>query len=284
MEEFDEFGTTAAPNVVVLDGANILHRNQTEFSLARLKAVLREITLRGWPTLTVLKHGTLNHAMNSTGFPEADKTELNRMVTHGEIRLISKDGDRSIDDRFAIATALKNNGWVVSHDRYKDHYGALAELARETDVALLKERHIRVFFPDDVDDSPQFNPNLPTRKQSEAQERILTQLARSAPTNRSLTVVLKGNDFERHDHLLPVGRPIGRLEFGDKIDEKSRMGLSRVHLRIDADAEGHYFLTDLKSTNGIVMNGFKLPTDVPWPWKPEDKVQLARIRMKIHMA
>lgn len=281
MEEFDEFGTTAAPNVVVLDGANILHRTIAEFSLVRLKAVLREITARGWPTLTVLKYGTLNHAMNSSDLPDEDKTELHRMVTHGEIRLISKDDDRSVDDRFAIATALKNNGWVVSHDRYKEHYGALKELAREADVALLKERHIRVFFPEDVDDSPQFKPNLPNRKHSEAQERVLTQLATSSPANTSLTVVLKGNDFERHDHPLPVGRPIGRLDFGDKIDEKSRRGLSRVHLRIDVDSEGNSFVTDLKSTNGVVINGFKLPSDVPWPWKPEDRVQLARVKMKL---
>jgi hypothetical protein len=284
MEEFDEFGTTTAPNVVVLDGANLLHQSATSYSLVRLKSVLREITARGWPTLTVLKYGTLNHALSSDGFPEEDKTELNRMVTHGEIRLISKDGDRSIDDRFAIATALKNNGWVVSNDRYKDHYSALEELAREVDVALLKERHIRVFFPDNLEDSPCFKPELPTRKQSKAQERLLTQLATNMTANTSLSVRLKGNDFERHDHSLPVGRPIGRLEFGAKIDEKSRRGLSRVHLRIDVDVEGNYFVTDLSSTNGVVMNGFKLPSNVPWPWKPEDRIQLARLRMKLLLA
>jgi len=281
VEDFNEFGTTAAPNVVVLDGANILHRTIAEFTLVRLKAVLREITARGWPTLTVLKFGTLNHAMNSTSFPDEDKAELNRMVTHGEIRLISKDGDRSVDDRFAIATALKNNGWVVSHDRYKDHYGALEELAREADVALLKERHIRVFFPED-DDSPRFKPNLPNRKQSEAQERLLTQFSNGPPTKKTLSVLLNGNDFQRHERTLPVGCPIGRAEFGPQIDEKSRMGLSRIHLRIDTDEEGNFFVTDLNSTNGVVMNGFKLPPDVPWPWKPEDRLQLARLRVKLH--
>ena len=53
--------------------------------------------------------------------------------------------------------------------------------------------------------------------------------------------------------------------------------ISRNHLQLVYNAEGSLHVTDLGSTNGTFLNGFKLTSGVDKLLKPKDKLQLAGV-------
>ena len=78
-------------------------------------------------------------------------------------------------------------------------------------------------------------------------------------TNLSLRSAVSGQVFSLERPVTVIGRESGDiLLLGDS-------SASAKHARIIKDAEGHYFIVDLQSTNGVFINEQRLPSGVRQP-------------------
>ena len=83
---------------------------------------------------------------------------------------------------------------------------------------------------------------------------------------------------------------VGRAETGDgpvlnlESDGGKAWGVSRKHAVIQRDdTNDHLLLTDLNSTNGTVLNGYLLPSELPYPLKSGDEIQFGNLLIHIFL-
>lgn len=106
-------------NLVVLDGANIIHNNLKDGDLEpkRLLSAIEHCENKGWETVAALKHGTYIWAENHHDeLEEGDFELLDEMVDQGKIELISQNDE----DIFWIDTALEDKGYIITEDTFED--------------------------------------------------------------------------------------------------------------------------------------------------------------------
>ena len=110
-------------NCVVLDGANIIHDNRGgELTLEpkRLLSAIEHCVNKGWETIAALKHGTYWYAKNHPEeLEEGDFKILQKMIDDGKIELITQKDE----DIYWIDLALEKNGYIITHDTFKDRGG-----------------------------------------------------------------------------------------------------------------------------------------------------------------
>ena len=64
------------------------------------------------------------------------------------------------------------------------------------------------------------------------------------------------------------------------LDDGIEYGVSREHANIQPTDEG-FFLIDLNSTNGTILNGYRLPAKQPFPLKNGDEVRFGDLLIHV---
>lgn len=108
-------------DIVILDGANIIHDNLPNGELTlepkRLLSAIEHCENKGWETLAALKHGTYMWAKHHhSELEEGDFELLEEMIDQGKIELISQNDE----DIFWIDTALEDKGYIITEDTFED--------------------------------------------------------------------------------------------------------------------------------------------------------------------
>ena len=108
-------------DIVVLDGANIIHDNLPNGELTlepkRLLSAIEHCESKGWETFAALKHATYIWAENNSHeLEEGDFELLQQMVGDGKIDLIHQKDE----DIYWIDTALEDNGYIITQDKFND--------------------------------------------------------------------------------------------------------------------------------------------------------------------
>ena len=123
--------------IVVMDGANLIHDDTgiekyddvegsriIQILPDRLEAAINHCENLGWPTVACLKRGTYKWAANN---PESkyvgDISIIDRLISEGKVILLSAKKE----DIYWIDYALKENAWIVTHDRFNDKKGTQGE-------------------------------------------------------------------------------------------------------------------------------------------------------------
>ena len=122
---------------VVMDGANLIHDDTgiekyddvegsriIQILPDRLEAAINHCENLGWPTVACLKRGTYKWAATN---PESkyvgDISIIDRLISEGKVILLSAKKE----DIYWIDYALKENAWIVTHDRFNDKKGTQGE-------------------------------------------------------------------------------------------------------------------------------------------------------------
>ena len=108
-------------DIVVLDGANIIHDNLPNGELTlepkRLLSAIEHCENKGWETFAALKNATYIWAENNSHeLEEGDFELLQQMVGDGKIDLINQKDE----DIYWIDTALEDNGYIITQDKFND--------------------------------------------------------------------------------------------------------------------------------------------------------------------
>jgi hypothetical protein len=114
---------------VVLDAANIIHDDTgvkkfnedgdriIQILPERLEAAITHCEDLGWPTVACLKRGTYKWAATNPESPfVGDISIVDRLISEGKVILLSAQKE----DIYWIDYALKENAWIVTHDRFND--------------------------------------------------------------------------------------------------------------------------------------------------------------------
>ena len=122
-------------NLVVLDGANIIHDNlsngETTLEPKRLLSAIEHCVNRGWETIAALKHGTYWYAKkHSEELEEGDFKILQKMIDDGKIELIAQKDE----DIYWIDFALEKDGYIITHDTFKDRREEKRERSNYPDI------------------------------------------------------------------------------------------------------------------------------------------------------
>ena len=88
--------------------------------------------------------------------------------------------------------------------------------------------------------------------------------------------------------VITVGRAVEELPDGPvlnlEVDGGKGWGVSRKHALIQIDNNNeHLILTDLDSTNGTLLNGYRLPPDLPYPLKSGDEIFFGNLLIHIFL-
>ena len=107
--------------IVILDGANIIHDNLPNGDLTlepkRLLSAIEHCKNKGWETVAALKHATYIWAKkHSDDLEKGDFELLHQMVEDGNINLIHQKDE----DIYWIDTALEDNGYIITQDKFND--------------------------------------------------------------------------------------------------------------------------------------------------------------------
>ena len=121
---------------VVMDGANLIHDDTgikeyddegnriIQILPNRLEAAINHCENLGWPTVACLKRGTYKWAATNPDSPYVgDISIIDRLISEGKVILISAKKE----DIYWIDYAIKENAWIVTHDRFNDKDGAKGE-------------------------------------------------------------------------------------------------------------------------------------------------------------
>lgn len=88
------------------------------------------------------------------------------------------------------------------------------------------------------------------------------------------------------DHQIRIGRADPRAHHQPELDltedEGSVHGVSRLHAYIQSAGEA-IVLVDDNSTNGTLLNGFRLPADLPYPLHSGDEVRFGTLLVHVFL-
>lgn len=98
----------------------------------------------------------------------------------------------------------------------------------------------------------------------------------AAPVSTAAFVIERANDAARigeRIELIAFPFVLGRTMLALSAETE----VSRRHAEINRDAQGAYIITDLQSTNGVTINGQKIPPNVPHPVAPGTRIGLGQV-------
>ena len=278
---------------VVIDGNNAITEtvetnNQGKkrymFRLERLKNTIQAVEELGWQTKTVLKEGTyLSCLKENSTLTEPQKNILKQMKNLGMITLIPRRKDKDLDDKIMIQHALDHDSWILTGDSFrKDHIPRLLNEGKPEVVNEINKRRVELTFGPDHKPLFCLPKNLvalaATKVVSDTQNVELELLSGGCPVTLFLP------DVAEISGVLPMREPVGRqglLEIANSSTFKSAMNaVSRNHFKIDWDGN-HFYLTDLKSTNGTKINDLKIPAHQPQKLGDGDKISIGSVCMRL---
>ena len=142
--------------VVVVDGSNVIHANigtKKCFKVERIKNVIDKLKKLGYTYKVGMKKGTYHFIMNKATeeqISETDKMELVSLIDNLEVSLLNS----SKDDRWIHLAAIEFDGYILSHDQFRDEIAKWEEEGRSDIAKQVAERRIELEF---FNDSPIFN-------------------------------------------------------------------------------------------------------------------------------
>ena len=120
---------------------------------------------------------------------------------------------------------------------------------------------------------------------------LMGQQTEGAPEWSKIIIILPTSGrrlhFEQGQDIY-IGRSVeGSLhqpEINLEIDGGSELGVSRNHAVIQPDEQGNgIVIVDLNSTNGTLLNQFKLPPELPYPIKDGDEIQFGNLLIHVFL-
>lgn len=102
-----------------------------------------------------------------------------------------------------------------------------------------------------------------------------------APRGARLTVVASGDSgyAEGRQFALVALTTLGRDLSNDIVLPDSYA--SANHARIERDREGRFWLVDMASSNGTLLNGQRIPASKPVPLDPGDVIAIGKVQLKV---
>jgi hypothetical protein len=97
-----------------------------------------------------------------------------------------------------------------------------------------------------------------------------------APPQEASLLLLEG-ELEEHEYILSENTSIGRSPANDVVLKESK--ISRQHANINY-LDGHYVLTDLKSSNGVFVNGKKTEESI---LKDGDEISIGSFKFQFNL-
>lgn len=146
--------------VVVVDGSNVIHANvgsRKLFRVERIRNVIAKLNKLGYAYKIGMKSGTFNyiiHHASEEEISESDKKTLQTLADDIEISLLNSDKD----DRWIHLAAIEFDGYILSHDRFRDEIQQWKDEGRNDIADEIITRRVDLEF---FDDSPIFTlPSL----------------------------------------------------------------------------------------------------------------------------
>ena len=234
-------GPGGSMNGVVVDCANLIY-NRREVEIGRLISVLELIESKGWPCYAGLKEGTFYKITKYLEeIPDKQKSLLETLEAENRITLIpSKE-----DDRYLLRLSLEGEHYLVSNDKYRDWIKENPKLKREIESRLRKVVFIGLRPTIEI-------PDCPSKTIIGGQEK-----------GAGMEICIR--DESGNQHSFRILDTIGRDSF-----EKSSLEIlqpdhiSREHLQF-SKLGGQIVAIDLGSTNGTIVDGFRLVKNIPCP-------------------
>jgi len=196
-------------DIVVLDGANIIHDNLKTLEPKRLLSAIEHCVGKGWETVAALKHGTYTWARHHHHeLEEGDFEILQKMIDEGKIDLITQKDE----DIFWIDTALEDDGYIITEDTFEDkeYDGTIMQRERslypdrdweEIDQRTLKYSFIRGKFRcPNLPKKPDYVPDDSLEISQEENVRLKRELEEERAKNRALTAKMKTSTTAETDH------------------------------------------------------------------------------------
>lgn len=230
----------SARNGVVVDCANMLYRGG-EVEVGRLISVLRLIGSKGWPCYAGLKEGTYYMITKyKEEIPDKQKSLLETLLTENKITLIrSKE-----DDRYLLRLAIEGDHYLVSNDKYRDWMKENPKLKEDIQSRLKKVVFIGKQPTIEIPDCP-----------------AMTIIGKAPVDDAGTTVCI--SDSSGNEHNFGLLKTIGRSSFeGSPLYITKPEHISRSHLQFSRQ-NSELVVIDLGSTNGTVVDGFRLAKNVP---------------------
>lgn len=228
-------------NGVVVDCANLIY-NRKGVEIGRLISVLEFIESKGWPCYAGLKEGTFFKITKYLEeIPDKQKSLLETLEAENRITLIpSKE-----DDRYLLRLSLEGGHYLVSNDKYRDWIKENPKLKGDIESRLRKVVFIGLRPTIEI-------PDCPSKTIIGGQE-------------KGVGGEICIGDDSGNQHSFRILDTIGRDSF-----EKSSLEIpqpdhiSREHLQF-SKLGGQIVAIDLGSTNGTIVDGFRLVKNIPCP-------------------
>jgi hypothetical protein len=250
------FGYRMEP-VVVVDGSNVIHANagsRRYFSVARVENVIRKLNNLGYSYKVGMKAGTykyiLHHAEEDE-ISDEDKKKLESLVDKLEVWLL----DANQDDRWLHLAAIEFDGYILSHDQYRNEIEQWESEGRQDIVQEIKKRRVDLHFFEDapifdlpkVDDSaPSADPlsdeamdltevetDVTSDETVDAADEAMVLIPKETVKEAEVETELDAIDSLDETHVpmllrlregswrevqLPLGTPLGRVFFSECVD------------------------------------------------------------------
>jgi len=254
---------------VILDASNIITTGNgpsRRYVISRLPIVIQAIQKLGWPTLVGIKKKTFNHFLYHSEASDKEKKMMQKIVNSLSVSLI----DSEEDDLWLIQTAIKENGWILSEDRFRNEI----EKYSLTNPPIANEIKKRRCFLQFVGEKPQFK--IPKRDTSTI---INTRMKQSHKKISNIIKNLTTIDcqLKAANKQVPIsikfGIPIGRRHFTKVLDIPVMGTVSSGHFRIDKNGS-ILTITDIGSTNGTKLNGLLIAPHEPFILEKDTKYSL----------
>ena len=236
--------------VVVVDGSNVIHANagtRKYFSVARVKNVIGKLSKLGYTYKIGMKGKTYNYIMyhaEEDEINEEDKSTLEKLVNDLEVSLL----DAEQDDRWIHLAAIEFDGYILSHDQFRNEIKQWEEEGRHDIGEEIKKRRVELQF---FEDTPIFDLPPVVGEESDVHSPLDAERV-------SKPVASESSPEESGEDVDVWGEPISKET--DKETVKETFVEPEVHIE-DSPEETH--LPMLLRLQGGAWTEVQVPLDTP---------------------
>ncbi len=255
--------------VVVVDGSNVIHASAGSrrfFSVARVKNVIGKLSKLGYTYKIGMKGKTYKYIMyhaDEDEISDADKAALEKLVNDLEVSLL----DAEQDDRWIHLAAIEFDGYILSHDQFRDEIEQWEEEGRHDIVEEIKKQawncnFLKTHLSSICHLSPVRNPALTPHQTPRRTTSLL--ILRVSPMNQERTWTYGENRFQKKRSKRPLlnlmcllrtllKRPMCRCCFGSK-----RVVGMRFNCHLTPHLVGFFFAecVELTSESASILEKF----------------------------
>lgn len=264
---------------MVVDGSNVIHANAGSrrfFSVARVENVIGKLNTLGYTYQIGMKGKTYKYIMyhaKEDEISEEDKSKLETLVNDLEVSLL----DAEQDDRWIHLAAIEFDGYILSHDRFRDEIEQWEEEGRHDVVEEIKKRRVELQFfedtpifdlppvdeigpdimVDDVDEAADYDDYVEWKVDGEGSdvggEPISKETVKEtfvepkapvedSPEETHLPMLLRLQEGDWSEIQLPLDTPLGRVFFAECV------GLTSATASIfEKISRKHFIMTDARN-------------------------------------